>query len=247
MSAKRIYFASDFHLGAPDAVSSDARERKVVAWLDSIAEDADRLFLLGDVWDFWFEYTTVVPKGSIRLLGALQRLRDRGIPIDFFGGNHDFWTYGYLREELGITVHKKPITLELQGTTCLIGHGDGLGPGEYDYKLMKFALNSRIFRWVFHFIHPDIGLQIAQYFSRRSRKKNMKKDAQFLGEKEFLWQYTQKHHLDSPQIRYYIFGHRHLPLNLEVGENARYINTGDWLKTPSYAYMENGEITLCAQ
>ena len=247
MSRKRIYFASDFHLGAPDRESSEAREKRIVKWLDEISSDCAHLFLIGDVWDFWFEYTTVVPKGSIRLLAALQRIRDLGIPIDFFGGNHDYWTYGYLRDELGISVHKSSVIRELQGKTCMIGHGDGLGPGEYDYKVMKFFLNSHVFRWLFHAIHPDVGLQIAQYFSRRSRKKNMKKDARFLDDREFLWQYTQKHQQQHPEIDYYIFGHRHLPLDLKVGDSARYINTGDWLKASSYAYLEDGEITLCVQ
>jgi UDP-2,3-diacylglucosamine hydrolase len=243
MSPGKIYFLSDFHLGAPDYDSSRKREERIVRFLKTALNDATELYLLGDIFDFWFEYRSVVPKGYVRLMGVLAEFSDRGIPIYFFGGNHDYWTYGYLAQEFNMEVHKKSIVREIQGKKVFIGHGDGLGPGEYDYKVMKVILNSKLFKWIFRFAHPDLGLGIANYFSRRSRKANMKKDQQFLGEKEYLLQYCKKQ-LAQEHFDLFIFGHRHLPLDIPLEGSSRYVNIGDWIKYNSYGVMENGSFRL---
>ena len=241
----KIYFASDFHLGAPDYASSREREMKVVNWLKSIRDDMTELYLLGDIWDFWFEYGQVIPKGYTRLMGTLAEIRDSGVPIVFFGGNHDYWTYGYLEQELGFEVHKKSIRRNLQGTECLIGHGDGLGPGEYDYKVMKKVLNSKPFEIAFKFLHPDVGLGIANYFSGRSRRKNMLKDQRFLGDKEYLLQYCNDYLKTDEAVQYFIFGHRHLPLEIPLKDSQSvYFNIGDWIKYNTYGVMEGGVFSL---
>lgn len=240
----KIYFASDLHLGAPDMSGSKAREQRFIAWLESIEKDAEALYLVGDVFDFWFEYKTVVPKGYIRLLGKLASMSDSGIDIHFFTGNHDMWAFEYFEEELGITMHRKPIRTEWNDKKFLIGHGDGLGPGDRSYKSLKLFFSSRICQWAFRWIHPDIGIRIANFFSRSSRQQQGDKEKEFLGEeKEWLLQYC-KRKLKSEHVDYFIFGHRHLALDVELNENSRYINLGDWIRFNSYAVFDGKDLKL---
>jgi UDP-2,3-diacylglucosamine hydrolase len=238
-NGQKVYFASDFHLGAPDLVQSHLREKKINAWLDSIKGDAAAIFLMGDVFDFWFEYKHVVPKGFVRLLGKLAELRDQQIPIYIFTGNHDMWMRDYFEKELGIPVYRNPKSFKINKSWLQIGHGDGLGPGDRTYKLLKVIFESRISRWLFRWLHPDIGVAIAKAWSGRSRITNVKKgEDHFKGEEnEWLMGYCkaeeQKQHHD-----FYIFGHRHLPLDLAINENSRYINLGEWVNYNSYAVCE---------
>ncbi len=241
---KKLYFASDFHLGVPDPASSRQRERKLVRWLEHIRHDADGIYLLGDIFDFWFEYRTVIPKGFIRLQGKLAELRDAGIPIFFFTGNHDMWMFNYFPSELNIPVYRHPILLETSRHRLLIGHGDGLGPGDYSYKLLKRVFASPIAQWLFARIHPNLGIRLAHYWSGKSRIANIKREEKFRGEEhEFLLQYcraTEQHqHHD-----FYIFGHRHLPLDLPVGPNSRYINLGEWVHFSTYATYDGNTVRL---
>ena len=240
---KKIYFASDFHLGTPSKEKSTERERKIIRWLHKVQEDAAHIFLVGDIFDFWFEYKTVIPKGFVRLLGKLAEIVDAGIPITVFTGNHDMWMFGYFTEELGIQVHRKPKIITTQNHRIYIGHGDGLGPGDYTYKFLKKIFENPICRWFFKIIHPDIGVGLANWWSRGSRASGAKKDNNFLGEAEWLWAYSkeleEKSHHD-----YYIFGHRHLPLDLEVGETSRYINLGEWLSFDTYAVYNGAKMEL---
>lgn len=244
LQQKKLYFASDFHLGVPDAASSLARERQIVAWLDSIRHDAHTIFLLGDIFDFWFEYRHAIPRGFIRLQGKLAELRDAGIPIVFFTGNHDMWMFDYFPSELGIPIYRDPQVLEVGNQRLLIGHGDGLGPGDHTYKLLKKFFNSSICQWLFARIHPNLGIGIANFWSRRSRISNMKREEKFNGEAgEYLWVYCteveqQQHH------DYYIFGHRHLPLDLKVSDNSRYINIGEWVHYGTYGVYDGQQVTL---
>jgi UDP-2,3-diacylglucosamine hydrolase len=243
-SDKKIYFASDFHLGVPDYATSMAREKRIVAWLDSIKADAHAIFLVGDLFDFWFEYRHTIPKGYIRFLGKLAELRDAGIPIYFFTGNHDMWMFDYFPKELGIPIYREPIELLVSGQKLLVGHGDGLGPGDYMYKFLKKLFNSSVCQWLFARIHPNLGIGIANYWSRNSRIANMKREEKFQGEeKEFLLSYCRelekKHHHD-----FYIFGHRHLPLDLKVGDNSRYINLGEWVHFTTYAVYDGRNVEL---
>jgi UDP-2,3-diacylglucosamine hydrolase len=243
-AGKKIYFASDFHLGVPDHASSIAREKRIIAWLDSIKTDAHAIYLLGDIFDFWFEYRHAIPKGFIRFQGKLAELRDSGIPIYFFTGNHDMWLFDYFKKELGIVIYRDPQTIHCGNQKLLIGHGDGLGPGDTTYKILKNFFNSGVCQWLFARIHPNLGISIANYWSRQSRISNMKLEEKFTGEEnEFLLTYCRElektNHHD-----YYVFGHRHLPLDLAVSSSSRYINLGEWVHFDTYAEYDGKVVSL---
>ncbi len=245
MSTKnKIYFASDFHLGVPNHAKSINREKKVISWLNEIQKDAKEIYLVGDVFDFWFEWKNVVPRGHVRILGKLAEICDSGVPIHFFTGNHDLWTFGYLEKEIGLQVHQNSIQIELQGKKCFIGHGDGLGPGDKSYKFLKKLFTNSICQWLFSRIHPNTSFQIASYFSKKSRISNIDKNQTFKGQdKEWLVHYS-KEILMTEHFHYFIFGHRHLPLDIELTETSRYINLGEWVNYFSYGVMENGHFNL---
>ena len=227
---KKIYFASDQHLGAPTPEASLPREKKFVAWLDKVKEDAEAIFLLGDLFDFWFEYKTVVPKGFVRVLGKLAEIRDAGIPIYFFVGNHDLWMRDYFEKELNIPVFHESKEFILNGKSFLIGHGDGLGPGDKGYKRMKKVFTFPFFQWLFRWLHPDWGVKLGQYMSVKNKLISGDEDAKFLGEEnEWLVQYC-KRKLETKHYDYFVFGHRHLPLEIDLKENSKYINLGDWIR-----------------
>ncbi len=240
---KKVYFASDQHLGAPTAEASLPREKKFVAWLDEVKKDAEAIFLLGDLFDFWFEYKTVVPKGFVRVLGKLSEIRDAGIPIYFFVGNHDLWMRDYFEKELDIPVFFEPQEFEINGLLFFIGHGDGLGPGDKGYKRMKKVFTFPLFQWMFRWLHPDWGVKLGQYMSVKNKMISGDEDAQFLGnENEWLYQYCQRK-LTQKHYDYFIFGHRHLPLNIELNEKSRYINLGDWIQYFTYGkFMKTFEL-----
>ena len=226
---KKIYFASDNHLGAPTRNESKEREEKFVKWLDTIKNDAAAIFLLGDLFDFWFEYKTVVPKGYIRTLGKLAEISDLGIPIYFFVGNHDLWMNGYFEEELNIPVFHSPQIFTFNGKKFLIGHGDGLGPGDKGYKRMKKVFTNKFCKWLFRWLHPDIGVRLAQYLSVKNKLISGDEDVTFLGEdNEWLVQYC-KRKLTQEKYDYFVFGHRHLPLEINLDEHSKYFNLGDWI------------------
>jgi len=243
-SSGKIYFLSDFHLGAPNYESSLVREKKVVAFLDVIKQDAAEIFIVGDMFDFWYEYKTVVPKGYVRLLGKLAEITDAGIPVHFFIGNHDMWMHGYFEKELNIPVYSEPQTFERGDKKFYIGHGDGLGPGDHGYKFIKKVFRNPVCRWLFGQLHPTWGIGLANYFSRKSRAKTGSTDEIFLGEdKEWLVIYSReilaKEHFD-----YFVFGHRHLPLDIQLSKTSRYINLGDWIKYYTYAVFDGHELAL---
>jgi UDP-2,3-diacylglucosamine hydrolase len=241
---KKIYFASDNHLGAPTKEASFPREKKFVAWLDEIKHDAAAIFLLGDLFDFWFEYKTVVPKGFTRTLGKLAEISDSGIPIHYFVGNHDLWMNGYFEEELNIPVYHNPKEFTFNNTSFLIGHGDGLGPGDKGYKRMKKVFTNPFFKWLFKWMHPDIGMQIAQYLSVKNKLISGNDDAKFLGEdNEWLIQYC-KRQLKNKHHDFFVFGHRHLPLNIDLRENSKYINLGDWIQYYTYGVFDGDKMEL---
>lgn len=241
---KNIYFLSDFHLGAPDYESSLAREKRVVQFLDEIRKDAAVLFILGDLFDFWFEYKKVVPKGYVRILGKLAELTDNGIAVHFFVGNHDMWMRGYFEKELNIHVYYEPQEFEFNGKKFLIGHGDGLGPGDHRYKLMKKVFRNQFSQALFGMLHPSAGIGLADYFSKKSRGKAAEKDEHFLGEdKEWLIVFA-KETLRKRHIDFFIFGHRHLPIEFKLNDKSIYINLGDWIKYNSYAVFENANVSL---
>jgi len=243
-AGKKLYFASDFHLGAPSAEASLEREKQIVAWLERIRHDAQGIYLLGDIFDFWFEYRHAIPKGFIRLQGKLAELRDAGIMVAFFTGNHDMWMFNYFPTELGIPVYREPLELLVGNQRLVIGHGDGLGPGEPGYKILKKFFNSAICQWLFARIHPNLGMRIANYWSRQSRIGNMKREEQFKGEENeylFIWckEQEQQQHRD-----YYIFGHRHLVLDMPVSTSSRYLNLGEWVHHTTYCVYDGSKAAL---
>lgn len=241
---KKVYFASDFHLGAPDPVSSRQRERLILSWLNSIKTDASALFLLGDLFDFWFEYKKVVPKGYVRFLARLGEFADNGIPVFIFTGNHDLWMNAYFTEELGIPVFRKPVSFCVNNIPFHVGHGDGLGPGDHHYKRIKQVFTNPLCQKLFRMIHPDIGVQLANYLSGSSRKKNNQSDDGFkTKEEEWIWQYCREEE-DRRHHQYYVFGHRHIPLNLEVNAHSQYINLGEWVNHRTFASFNGRKLVL---
>lgn len=239
----KIYFASDFHLGTPTHAQSREREDRIVRWLERIRQDAGAIYLLGDIFDFWFEYRSVIPKGFIRLQGKLAEISDSGIPLYLFTGNHDMWMFDYFKQELGVEIYREPIIREIAGKQFYIGHGDGLGPGDRRYKILKRFFNSPLCQWLFARLHPNLGFGIASRWSRSSRAANDQKEV-FLGpDKEWLVVYAREV-LEKTPIDYFIFGHRHLPLDIELAPGVRYVNTGDWLHYNSYAVFDGTDLKL---
>lgn len=243
-AGKKIYFSSDNHLGAPTPEISRAREKKFVQWLDLIKADAEALFLLGDLFDFWFEYKTVVPKGFVRTLGKLAELREQGIKIYFFVGNHDLWMRDYFEDELDIPIFHNPQVFNLGKARFFIGHGDGLGPGDKGFKRMKKVFRSSFFQWMFRWVHPDIGVRIAQHLSVKNKLISGDDDHVFLGEdNEWLATYARRK-LETAHYNYFIFGHRHLPMEIKVGENSTYFNLGDWINHYTYGVFDGENFEL---
>ncbi|TPN87736.1 UDP-2,3-diacylglucosamine diphosphatase [Aquimarina algicola] len=241
---KKVYFASDNHLGAPTIEKSFPREKKFVRWLDEVKEDAAAIFLLGDLFDFWFEYKTVVPKGFTRTLGKLAEITDSGIPVYYFVGNHDLWMNGYFEQELNIPVYHTPQEFTFGTTTFFIGHGDGLGPGDKGYKRMKKVFTNPLAKWLFKWLHPDLGVRLAQYLSVKNKLISGDEDVTFLGEdNEWLVQYC-KRKLEHKHRDYFVFGHRHLPMEITLNEKSQYINLGDWIVHYTYAVFDGNELKL---
>ena len=242
MSVSKIYFASDFHFGVPDHVLSREREDLVVSWLEEIRKDAAEIYLIGDIFDFWFEYSAVIPKGFIRFQGKLADLVDSGIKITFFKGNHDMWMFDYFVKELGIQVISDELILERNGKKFYLHHGDGLGPGDAKYKILKKIFRSGFCQWLFARIHPNFGVGFAKKWSKYSRLQNNQKEEFQDLDKEWLVSYCKelllKEHYD-----FLIFGHRHLPLDVALGE-SRYINLGEWMNFNSYAVFDGENLEL---
>ena len=243
-AGKKIYFVSDCHFGVPSHATSLEREKLMVKWLDMVKADAAEIYLLGDVFDFWFEYRTVVPKGFVRLMGKLAELTDSGLAVYFFTGNHDIWAFDYFEKELGVKVYRHPIEKTFNGKKFFFGHGDGLGPGDHGYKFLKKVFTSKVNQKLFSFLHPGFGVGLANYFSRKSRIANMEADEIFLGEENERLISFCKEMLKIKHFDYFIFGHRHLTLDIAVAESSRYINLGDWVTLYTYAVFNGEELEL---
>jgi len=239
----KIYFASDIHLGAGSYESSRQREDRFVRWLDSIKADAAEVFLMGDVFDFWFEYKTVVPKGYIRLLGKLAELTDAGVKLWMFKGNHDMWMFDYFVNEFGATIITNELVIERGGKKFFLHHGDGLGPGDRKYKILKKIFRSKLCQWLFARLHPNLGIGIANRWSQNSRIVNDKKEDRKVYEQEWLVTYS-KEVLQTTYYDFLIFGHRHLPLDIPLTDKTRYINLGEWINYNSYAEFDGEELSL---
>jgi UDP-2,3-diacylglucosamine hydrolase len=241
-SGKKIYFASDFHLGLGTPEEIKAREQLLVKWFDMIKADADEVFLVGDLFDVWFEYKRVIPKGHTRFLAKIAELTDAGIPVHVFTGNHDMWMFGYFEKELGVKMYRAPISRQFNGKHFFIGHGDGLGPGDKGYKFIKKIFASKFCQWLYARFHPNFGIWLATYFSEKGAGKREHENQYKGDDKEFLVQFCNQH-LKEFQIDYFIFGHRHLPLVKQI-QNATYINLGDWVKYNSFAVFDGTNLEL---
>ena len=240
---KNIYFVSDVHLGAPSLKDNQEREKKFVRWLDKISHDASELFLMGDIFDYWFEYKKVVPRGHIRVLGKLAEITDKGIPVHFFTGNHDIWIFDYLPSEIGLIVHHDPETFNLLGKKFFLAHGDGLDRGDKGYKILKKIFKSRVLQWFYARLHPNFAVTVAQKWSKNSRLGKKEITDSFDATNEGMFQYAasvlEKEHFD-----YFVFGHRHQLANILINESSRFILLGDWIKTFSYGVFDGTDFEL---
>lgn len=243
-ASKKIYFLSDFHLGAPNQEKSLEREKLIVRFLDEIKANAFAIFIVGDMFDFWYEYKKVIPKGFVRLLGKLAELTDAGIPVHFFVGNHDMWMNDYLQKEINIPVYFEPKEFVFSNKKFYIGHGDGLGPGDHGYKALKKIFRSPFCQWLFGIFPPYFGMGLADYLSRKSRAATGSTEEVFLGaDKEWLIIHAQEV-LKQKNIDYFIFGHRHLPIDFRLTDTSRYINLGDWIQYFTYAVFDGDRLQL---
>jgi len=244
----KSYFFSDAHLGSHVFGDSSAREKRLVSWLDSIKDDAKALYLLGDIFDFWFEYKHAIPKGFTRLLGKLAELSDAGTEIHYLTGNHDLWIVDYLPKEIGLILHKKPLTTEISGKIFYLAHGDGLGDNSFSFKFIRRIFHNKVCQFLFRFIHPDLGIKLAHVWANYSRWKEMKYPKPFLGEdKDFMVLFAKSYIKDHPEIDYIIFGHRHFPMELELTPKSKLIYAGDWLHSFTYVVFDGEELNLVRQ
>ena len=245
----KIYFASDFHFGIPDRDSSLKREAIFIRWLDEVKKDASEIYLMGDLFDFWFEYKTVIPRGYIRLLGKLSEITDSGIPVHLFRGNHDMWAFDYLEKETGIKLHRDPETVKFGEKVFYLAHGDGLGPGDHGYKFIKKTFQSPLNQWLFRWIHPDWGIRMGLYWSRKSRYANLatenfaQNDIDTVNSR--LSVYSRDILRKDPSIDFFIYGHWHVPLDIPIGEHTRQICLGDWITNFTYAVFNGNDLKLC--
>jgi len=241
----KIYFASDFHLGAPNHNESFEREKRVIKWLDEVKKDATEIYLVGDIFDFWFEYKHAIPKGFVRFQAKIAEITDSGIPVHVFTGNHDMFIFDYLPKELGFKLYREPIIKTYDNKKFYIGHGDGLGPGDRKYKIIKRFFASKFCQWAYARIHPNLGLSFAFSWSRSSRKTNASYDAKYHGDdKEFLVQFCKDYVKTDNSIDYFVFGHGHLPLEIKINGKATYFNLGEWIKHNTYAVFDGEKLEL---
>jgi UDP-2,3-diacylglucosamine hydrolase len=241
---KKIFFLSDFHLGAPNAAASLVREKRIVEFLDRITPEAAAVFIVGDMFDFWYEYRRVVPRGFVRLLGKIASMTDSGIPVHFFVGNHDMWMKDYFQKELNVPVYFEPKEFTFNQKNFFIGHGDGLGPGDHGYKRLKKIFRNPACQWLFGILPPAAGIGLADYFSRKSRAATGTSEESFLGEdKEWLLIFSREEALRK-NIDYFVFGHRHLPIDYRLNNRSRYINLGDWIHYETFAVFDGTDLSL---
>lgn len=245
---KKIYFASDFHFGIPDRKESLERENLFTAWLETVRKDASEIYLMGDLFDFWFEYKTVIPRGYVRLLGKLAEITDSGVKVHLFRGNHDMWAFDYLNQELNIEIHRDPEFKEFNGKVFYLAHGDGLGPGDTGYKFIKKVFQNRFNQWLFRWIHPDLGIRIALFWSRQSRFASLVKEDKIERDKTFIesrLSFHSKKILESnPEVDYFIYGHWHFPSDELLSEKSRQITLGDWLTNFTYGVFDGTQFQL---
>lgn len=241
---KKIYFVSDAHLGSLAYTNDTYREKKLVAWLDAIKHDAAAIYLVGDIFDFWYEYKYVIPKGFVRLFGKIAELCDSGIPIHFFIGNHDIWTYGYLEKELGMQVHKQPLLTEVNGKRFYVAHGNGLGKNPFVVQMIEKIFHSTSVRFFYNMIHPSINMRLGLAWSKKNREKKRQQEITFYGEnKENLIVFAKEYVKHTP-VDFFVFGHRHILLNFMIQKSTQVIFLGDWIEHFSYGVFDGENFSL---
>lgn len=240
---KKIYFVSDVHLGAPAFKDNHKRELRFARWLDEIKSDASALFLMGDIFDFWYEYRKVAPRGFTRILGRIAGFTDDGIPVHFFTGNHDLWVFDYLPEETGVILHRNEFITELNGKKFYLAHGDGVDPDDKGYIFLKKIFTNKLMQWAFSRLHPNFALMLAHKWSKSSRLAKMGIEEEFKVNNEGMYQFAENF-LQKELIDYFIFGHRHLMLDIEVGKSGRFILLGDWINNFSYGVFDGKNFEL---
>ena len=240
---KKIYFASDVHLGFPDSGHNHEREMIFVNWLNRVKQDASSIFLLGDIFDFWFEYRKVAPKGFVRVLGTLAQICDQGIPVHFFTGNHDIWVFDYLPEETGMIIHREPFETELYGKKFFMAHGDDLGERDFGYQVIKKFFHNSLAQWAFAKIHPDLSFRLARAWSKNSRLSKGKKLG-FLGENKEDQIIFAREVLKHKNVDYFVFGHRHLALEFDLSSNSKLFMLGDWFENFTFGVFDGNQFYL---
>lgn len=244
MSAnKKIYFVSDVHLGAPALKDNRERELLFARWLDEIKPTASALFLMGDIFDFWYEYKKVAPRGFTRILGRIASFSDDGIPVHFFTGNHDLWVYDYLPEETGAIVHRNEFITELHGKKFYLAHGDGVDPDDKGYIFLRKIFTNKFMQWAFSRLHPNLAFKLAHKWSKSSRLAKMGVEEEFKVNNEGMYKFAESF-LQKELVDYFIFGHRHLMLNIDIGKSSRFILLGDWINNFSYGVFDGGNFEL---
>jgi len=240
---RKIYFISDIHLGAPALKNNREREILFARWFDEIRNDVAELYLMGDIFDFWWDYKKVVPRGFTRILGRIADLSDRGIPVFFFPGNHDLWVFDYFQKELGITVHKEEIIKEIGGKKFFLAHGDGLDAEDKGYLLLKKIFTNKTLQWLYSRLHPNFALTIAHKWSKSSRLAKINIDEEFNVNTDGIFKFAQDF-LEQENIDYFIFGHRHQMVDESIGDNSRFVFLGDWIKNFSYGVFDGEKFEL---
>jgi UDP-2,3-diacylglucosamine hydrolase len=246
MANKKVYFISDVHLGSCAFDDDREREQKLVRWLTTIQDTASDVYLLGDIFDFWYEYKYVIPKGYVRLLGKLAELSDKGIKLHFFIGNHDIWVRDYFEKELGMKVYLHDTVQEINGKRFYLAHGHRTGYRPALLKLMHYVFHASWVRRIYNIIHPTINYWFGLGWSKNNRLyKHKQEEAEYLGEdKEFLVQFAKEYSKTHPEIDYFVFGHRHVMLDLMFSKTARIVYLGDWISHFSYAVFDEDGLRL---
>lgn len=244
MSEKKTYFVSDVHLGAPALKNNNEREKIFVQWLDKAASDAGEIYLLGDIFDFWYEYRKVAPRGFVRTLGKIAEITDSGIPVHFFTGNHDLWIYDYLPSEVNIILHREPIVTNINGKTFLLGHGDGLDPNEKGYLILKRLFTSKTAQFLFSSLHPNLAFWVGHKWAKHSRLSKgtgpeVSKGPEFESCVTFARNKLLQQHID-----FFIFGHRHILLEEEIAPKSKVFILGEWINFFSYAVFDGQNVEL---
>ncbi len=239
----KIYFVSDVHLGAPALSNNHERELRFARWLDTISSDVQELYLMGDIFDFWWEYKKVVPRGFTRILGRIANLTDRGIPVYFFPGNHDLWVFDYLPSELGVIVHREGIVKEIAGKKFYLAHGDGLDANDVGYNRLKKIFTNKKLQWLYSRLHPNFALHIAHQWSKSSRTAKFNKEEEFNVNNDGMYKFAESY-LKQESIDYFIFGHRHKMVNTSINENSRFVLLGDWIKNFSFGVFDGEKFEL---